>query len=188
VVNDSTSEPARWLAEHGDALYAYCLLRVRERATAERLVEEALVAATSAVPTFDAEADERGWLIGILKSRILEHLRQLAVGRPLDVGRNPSENVDKYFDETGRWDAKVAPWPEPAEAVQREYFWNHYHDCIEKLPERLRILYALKELDHLANEEVLDTLNIDTEDNLQVMLARARLHLARCLQGKTFKD
>lgn len=180
-------EPVRWLDEHGDALYAYCLLRVRESTVAEKLVEETLVSATNAVKTYKGESSERSWLVGILKRKILGHLRRVARGKPLDAGRNPDEYTTRYFDESERWQVPVNEWNDTQEALERERFRTVFRDCVEKLPERLRILYALKELDGLEPEELLDALNIGTEDNLRVMLFRAQVHLHQCLQTNWFK-
>lgn len=180
-------EPLRWLEEHGDALYAYCLLRVRESATAEKLVEDALISAITAVKTYKGQSSERAWLIGILKRKILGHLRRVAKGKPLDAGRNPDEYTNRYFDESEKWQVPVNDWSDTDESLERKRFRTVFRDCVERLPERLRILYALKELDGLEPEELLDALNIETEDNLRVMLFRARAHLHQCLQTNWFK-
>lgn len=182
-----TPDPARWLDDHGDALYAYCLMRVRERATAEDLVQDALLAALKSVDSFKGESGERTWLIGILKHKILDHLRRAGRERPLDAGRNPDEYTDRYFDETEHWQAPVSDWDQPDKALEQERFWGTFNDCLEKLPERLRILYALKELDGLETEELMETLNISTANNLWVMMSRARVHLRQCLETNWFK-
>lgn len=181
-------DPDRWLDEHGGALYAYSLMRVRERAVAEDLVQETLVAALTAVKNFKGQSSERTWLIGILKHKILDHLRRTAREKPLGPGRNPAEYTDQYFDDRGHWQVSISEWPEPDRALEQERFWTTFHECMQKLPERLRILYALKELDGLKTEELLDTLNITTRDNLWVMLSRARMHLRQCLETNWFKS
>ena len=38
-------DPINWLDEHGDALYAFALMRVREPSQAEDLVQETLLTA-----------------------------------------------------------------------------------------------------------------------------------------------
>lgn len=181
-----TLDPVRWLDDHGDALFAYCLLRVRERATAEDLVQETLLAALKAKDSFQGDSSERTWLIGILKHKTLDHLRRVGRERPLDAGRNPAEYTDSYFDETEHWQVEVSEWAQPDKALDNERFWAVFHDCLEKLPERLRMLYALRELDGLETEELMTTLNISTRNNLWVMLSRARVHLRQCLETNWF--
>src|SRR5947209_9378123 len=79
--------PVRWLEEHGDALYAYAQARVRDSHVAEALVHEALVAALVSADGFlgRAAATERSWLIGILKHKLLDHLRRRLREQPLSV-------------------------------------------------------------------------------------------------------
>jgi len=181
------ADPVKWLDAHGDALYAYCLLRVRERATAEDLVQDTLLAALKAADSFRGESSERTWLIGILKHKILDHLRRIGREKPLDLGRVPEESTEDYFDETGHWQQPVGDWARPEQALEQEQFWKAFNECLGRLPERLRMLYALRELDGLETQELLETLNISTANNLWVMLSRARVHLRRCLETNWFK-
>ena len=180
-------DPARWVDEHGDALYAYCLLRVRERATAEDLVQETLISALTAADSFKGQSSERTWLIGILKHKILDHLRKSGREQPLDAEAEPAESTESYFDQTEHWKVSVSDWAQPDKALENERFWTTFNNCMEKLPERLRVLYALRELDGLETEELLETLNISTANNLWVMLSRARVHLRQCLENNWFK-
>jgi len=178
----STVDPVKWLDAHGDALFAYCLLRVRDRAAAEDLVQETLLAALQAADSFKGQSSERTWLIGILKHKILDHLRRSGRERPLDLGAYPGEDTAAYFDETGHWQAAPGDWGEPEKELEQEQFWKAFQDCLGRLPERLRVLYSMKEVDGMATEEVLEILNISTANNLWVMMSRARVHLRQCLE------
>lgn len=55
------SAPERWLDEHGDALYSYAMMRVREPTLAEDLVQDTLLAAVAGRTTFEGTARERMW-------------------------------------------------------------------------------------------------------------------------------
>ncbi len=79
-------EPATWLDRHGDALYAYALMRVRDASVAEDLVQDTLLAAIRSVDRFKGESSERTWLIGILKHKVLDHWRRAGRERRLDEG------------------------------------------------------------------------------------------------------
>ncbi|MGB1882410.1 MAG: sigma factor, partial [Gammaproteobacteria bacterium] len=45
---EAAIDPELWLDEHGDALYAFAMMRLSNPATAEDLVQETLLAALSA--------------------------------------------------------------------------------------------------------------------------------------------
>jgi len=48
-------DPATWLDHHGNALYAYALMRVRDASVAEDLVQDTLLAAIKSVDRFKGE-------------------------------------------------------------------------------------------------------------------------------------
>ena len=61
--------PATWLDRYGDIMFRYALARVRDNATAEDLVQDALLAAIGALDTFKGGSTEQTWLIGILRHK-----------------------------------------------------------------------------------------------------------------------
>src|SRR5215472_16031942 len=77
------SPALHWLEEHGDALYAYALPRVRNADAAEDLVQETLLAALAGQERFAGQSAERTWLMGILKHKLIDHLRKSIRQRPL---------------------------------------------------------------------------------------------------------
>src|SRR5258708_38652143 len=111
---DAAGEPTqaaraiRWLEEHGDALYAYALPRVRNADTAEDLVQETLVGALKGRQAFAGRSAERTWLLGILKHKLVDHLRKSVRQRPLselDVDVTP-----EFFDKGGQWKVVSPEW------------------------------------------------------------------------------
>lgn len=182
----ATCDPLKWLEEHGDALYGYCMLRVRDPGVAEDLVQEALLAALQAVDSFRGQSSERTWLVGILKNKVCDHLRKIGRERPMDNQVLVDEATDEYFDETRHWANGIAEWNNPQQSLEREEFWVTMNDCIGRLPERLRVLYTLREIDQLETKELIKILNISSENNLWVMMSRARTHLRQCLEINWF--
>src|SRR5262249_23508905 len=61
--------PERWVDDHGDCLYRYGVVRVRNCEVAEDLVQETLCAAVRVYQGFRGRSSERSWLCGILKTR-----------------------------------------------------------------------------------------------------------------------
>ncbi len=177
------SDPATWLDQHGNALYAYALMRLRETSVAEDLVQDTLLAAIRSVDRFKGESSERTWLIGILKHKILDHLRRAGRERRLDEGiaRTDAEEAG-YFDDRGHWRVEVAEWSNPERSLEREEFWQTLQDCIGKLPDRLAILFTLRELDGMETDALMETLNISSHNNVWVMLSRARQRMRQCLE------
>jgi DNA-directed RNA polymerase specialized sigma24 family protein len=85
------AEPLTWLERHGDYLHGFSLSRFCDESAAEDAVQETFLAAIRCCGNFAARSDERTWLTGILKHKILDHYRGLFrtvnVGSLLDGGR-----------------------------------------------------------------------------------------------------
>ncbi len=181
-------DPEKWLDEHGDALYAYALRRVREASTAEDLVQETLLTAIKAKDTFRGESTERTWLTGILKHKVLDHFRQAARELPLPEVPPLSDSQQDWFDQSGNWLRWPGDWADPERSLEQDEFWHAMSDCIDRLPDKLRIPYILREFDGVETEELIRTLNISSRNNLWAMLSRARLQLRQCLEIKWFSN
>jgi len=181
-------DPINWLDEHGNALYAFALMRVREPSQAEDLVQETLLSALGSVENFKGESTERTWLTGILKHKVLDHLRRSGREKPLTDEDEASMEKVSMFDETGKWTIKPGDWGDPERSLEQEQFWNTMTNCVENLPEKLRTLYILREFDGNETDVLLETLNISSKNNLWVMLSRARLQLRHCLETNWFND
>src|SRR3569832_1230578 len=96
------SDPALWLDNHGDALYRYALLRLRDPMLAEDMVQETLLAAVEARARYAGDASERTWLIGILKHKIIDQLRKKQRAAPL-AEAPAAAALDALFVCAGFW-------------------------------------------------------------------------------------
>ena len=178
-----------WLEEHGDALYRYALVRVRDSSVAEDLVQEALLAAMKAADSFQGASSERTWLIGILRHKLLDFFRRTARERKLELelANSPIEGPHE-FDKQGQWKAALGEWGSPEKSLVKTEFWRVFNRCMDALPEQLRTPFALRELEGLDTEAVIRTLDISSKNNLWVMLSRARQGLRSCLQSHWFEE
>src|SRR3569832_1579799 len=179
------SNPDVWLDLHGDALFRYALLRLRDSMLAEDLVQESLLAAMQARARYSGASSERTWLIGILKHKIVDHLRK--AHRETPAGDELADHLDGLIDEHGHWRIDIAPWREPDRAFEQREFWRIFADCIEHLPRRLADALLLREIDGLDCEAICKELGIVTTNNLWVILSRARLRLRQCLDAHWFQ-
>ena len=168
-------------------MFRYAVARVRDTATAEDLVQDTLLAAIGAADTFKGGSTEQTWLIGILRHKVLDYFRVLAREQPIAFDRNESSTGrDEDFDVQGSWAVPVADWRTPEKSVERDEFWLALRDCLDTLPDNLRTVFSLRELDGLETDQLMETLNISTKNNLWVMLSRARKGMQKCLQSKWF--
>lgn len=186
----SVLTPERWLDDHGDYLFHYALSRVRNPGTAEDLVQEALLAGMRSRDRYEGRSAERTWLVGILRNKILDHLRKAGRETPFTDLDFYQEEEAHSFDQADRlehWASEAAPhmWHEMGASLDRTEFWRVFHLCTSKLPDRVARVFLMREVDDLDSEEICATLNISSA-NLWVMLHRARMALRRCLETNWF--
>jgi RNA polymerase sigma-70 factor (TIGR02943 family) len=182
----ATCDPTAWVELHGNYLFRYAIIRVRNETVAEDLVQDALLAAFQGKERFTGESTERGWLTGILKHKIMDHFRHLAKERPVNADDAlPSELADR-FDELGLW--KHVPETGPANwgadagtLMERQEFMAALKECLSKLPPRHADAFVLREMEDAESERIQETLGV-SPSNFWVLLHRARMQLRLCLE------
>jgi len=183
------SDSRTWVSQHGDFLFRYALLRVGNTTLAEDLVQETFLAALKARHRFEGKSDERTWLVGILKNKIVDHFRK--TGR--EVSLETSEQELHYLEESfkhseqgsGGWKSGRGPkeWViDSADPVEIREFWKFLALCLSELPARDSQAFVLREMEEIKAEEICNKLGV-TATNLRVLLHRARLSLRRCLEN-----
>jgi RNA polymerase sigma-70 factor (TIGR02943 family) len=185
VDGHSTSEdlpdPHEWVERYSDALYRYALTRLRRSHDAEEAVQETFLAAFKARNQFQGQSVPLTWLTSILKRKILDRLRQ-AARQAADL--DPAD-LDAWFDDTNHWREPLGRWGDPARLAERSDFWRVVSTCMAKLPARMAAAFTLRTLDNEEPAAVCRHLALSPQ-NLWVLLHRARLRLARCLQINWF--
>ncbi len=178
------TEPERWVDDHGDYLYRYALVRLRDPSRAEDAVQETFLAAWKSRDSFRQDASVRTWLTGILKHKIVDQMRGRAQQDALRAG---TDSLDDLFDRRGLAKAPARAWHgDPAKDFERSEFWACFHSCLSKLPQKLADAFVLREIDGLASDEICKDLGI-TSTNYWVILHRARLKLRECLEENWFR-
>ena len=179
------TDPAEWVDRHGDALYRYALLRLRNAELAEDIVQECLLAALDARDSFTGRSSERTWLVGILKRKVIDHVRRTTREPTSDVEQD-DHYEKKAFDAKGFWALAPGRWGgDPGSDTENTEFWAVFRTCLENLSPRLAEAFLLREMDQMESEDVCQVLGL-TPTNLWARLHRARLGLRRCLEAHWF--
>ncbi len=183
------NEPHAWVEEHGDYLFRYCLRHFRDEAVAEDLVQETFLGALKSQGAFEGRAQVRTWLTSILRNKIIDRIRQKQRHREIPIEDSQGKDLSQFFDDVEHWIADVGPreWNlSPETALENRQFMVAVEECLGKLPEKLRTVFVLREVDDRDRNEIAEQLSI-TGNNVGVMLHRARLLLRDCLQGNWFR-
>jgi len=187
VAKPANTDPAEWVDRYGDYLFRYAMLRLRDRSTAEDLVQETFLAALKDFGSFTGKSSESTWLVGILKHKIIDHFRHQAREAPLgenDLREHPDPSS---FDGSGHWTSGPADWGgNPADLYREKKFLDQLAKCLSGLSPNHANAFTLREIEGADTGEICKVLNV-TETNLWVILHRARMLLRRCLEANWFE-
>ena len=174
----------------GDLL-RFATLQLRDHASAEDAVQEAMLAAMSKISEFRVQAQLSTWVFAILKNKIVDILRSRSRFRPAeaDVDELPADSFDALFDERGRWSADERPafWGDPEATLAQHQFWTVLQLCLDRLPPATARVFMMREFLDLEPDEVAAELAI-SKSNCGVILHRARMALRVCLQTRWFDE
>ena len=180
-----TNDPQTWLTDHGDYLYRYAMSRLHDSELAADMLQETLLAAWKGHKSFSGDSSVRTWLVGILKHKIIDHIRKEIRERKLSEAVE-SDPTTAMFNVDGSWVDAPQAWKEnPEDLAENEQFRKILHDCIDRLPDKQRTVFTMRELAGDDTDTICNEAEI-TPTNLHVMIHRARLALRKCLEFKWF--
>jgi RNA polymerase sigma-70 factor (ECF subfamily) len=186
VVKPANHDPSEWVERYGDYLFRYAMLRLRDRSTAEDLVQETFLAALKARGSFSGNSSESTWLVGILKHKIADHFRRQARESPLKDNDLRDQSDPSPFDGSGHWTSGPTNWGgNPADLYREKKFLDQLTKCLSVLSPNHANAFTLREIEGAEAGEICKVLNV-TETNLWVILHRARMQLRRCLEINWF--
>lgn len=185
------ANPRQWVELHGNYLFRYALIRVRNETVAEDLVQDTLLAAFQAKDRFSGPSSEKGWLTGILKHKVLDHFRRQARERTVNANGSMPEELEGRFDDLGLWKREPESGPtdwgaDAAGLMQRKEFMAALTQCISKLPPRCADAFVMREMEATESDRIQEMLGV-SPSNFWVLLHRARMQLRLCLEQNWLK-
>lgn len=181
------ADPSHWMDEYGDYLFRFAMSRLRDRNSAEDVVQETLVSALKNVGQFQGQSSEQAWLVGILKNKIVDVYRRK--GRePAGFGGDSADISERLFDQHGSWKKEIrAAIRYSLDSLDRTEFWQVLKRCLSGLPSRQADVFTLRVMDEVTADEICKELDISS-NNYWVILHRARLQLASCMKQRWFAE
>lgn len=170
---------AELIDAYGATMLRVAQMFVRDRATAEEVVQETWLAVLEGLDRFRGEASLRTWVYRILlnqaKRRGIRERRTVPFASlaPEDDGPtvDPARFQGAGDPHPGGWRRFPEEWPEQV-ALTREVR-EVVTDALAELPPRQRVVVALRDLDGHTADEVCDLLDISA-GNQRVLLHRGR--------------
>ncbi|TWO71162.1 sigma-70 family RNA polymerase sigma factor [Caenimonas sedimenti] len=175
------------LAEHRAYLLRFARLQLRNDAWAEDAVSETLLAALTKPQSFGNRSQLKTWLVGILKHKVIDILRQRQ--REVSLQTEEGEEDDALdalqFKADGHYAVQPADWGNPEQELASRQFFVVLEACTDKLPPAMGRVFLMREWLELSSEDICKELRL-TPTNLYVQLHRARTRLRECLELNWF--
>ncbi|MGE0392086.1 MAG: RNA polymerase sigma factor [Vicinamibacterales bacterium] len=163
--------------QHARRLYRTARALGCSAAVAEDVTQDVFVTFLEALDRFEGRSSLSTWLIGILRHKVFE--RRRAALR--DDRHDPIDEVfEAQFDRAGHWTPEASPADRQLEALQSA---EAVTACMAALPDRLREVFHLRQVEDLSAEEVGRMVGC-TPGHVGVLLHRARTRLRTCLKEK----
>ena len=176
------------IEQYRSYLLRYASLQLRDAGAAEDAVQNTLVAALEGLGRFSGKSSVKTWLTGILKHKIIDHMRRQAREQPLisgDADSNEAEAADALFLDNGHWRQPPSNWGDPDKALENKAFMAVFEQCAKNMPAKTARAFMMREVMELSTEDICKELEVSTT-NCWVILHRARLSLRECLEVKWF--
>ena len=166
---------------HNGGMVRFATAILRNRASAEEIVQEAWIAVLRNIGGFEGRSSLAGWIFTILANKARTRARRDGLNVSLDTSAN-DDRFDDAFDGRGRWRDMPELWDEmtPERIVDGRQILEHVSDAIDHLPPAQRAVLVLRGQQGLEAEVVCEILGI-TQGNMRVLLHRARLSLRQSL-------
>src|SRR4051812_19826739 len=181
---------AELIDRYGAMMLRVAQMYVRDRATAEEVVQETWLAVLNGIDRFEERSSLKTWLFRILTNRA--KTRGERDGRTVpfsalagagDEADEPSVGPDRFLGpdspHPGAWAAPPRAWPQD-KILERETL-GVIQTAIEELPDAQREVIRLRDVEGWSPMEVADALEI-TDGNQRVLLHRARSKVRAALE------
>jgi RNA polymerase sigma-70 factor (ECF subfamily) len=156
------------LAPQRSRLVQFARRRLLDPSLAEDLVHDVFEAVITGRAQFGGKSSLGTWLVGVLKHKIVDLVRQRSGHISLDQGADDDEDGGSSFAAD-----LVCSQPGPAEVAEQRQLLQRALQRIDELPDNLKRVVQLRLLQDDSTEAVCQALNI-SDQNLFVRLHRAR--------------
>src|SRR5215218_3233310 len=180
---------AELIDRYGATMVRVAQMYVRDRGTAEEVVQETWLAVINGIERFEGRSSLKTWLFRILtnraKTRGQRDGRTVPFSSLAGAGEEdePSVDPDRFLGadsaEPGAWAAPPRAWPQDRLLAQETL--GVIEMAIDQLPEAQRTVIRLRDIEGWSPMEVADALEI-SDGNQRVLLHRARSKVRAALE------
>jgi RNA polymerase sigma-70 factor (ECF subfamily) len=170
---------AELVERYHPAMVRLALTRVRTRAVAEEVAQDAWLGLLRGIGNFEGRSSLRSWLFRIVINRAISTGVREHVHVP--VGHDEVE-LRGGFSQDGSWTEPPVHWAdEVLDRLSAPALATRAREAIAELPSGQRSVVTMRDIDGLTSAEVCSVLDI-TEGNQRVLLHRGRARVRAALE------
>ncbi|HET7052044.1 MAG TPA: sigma-70 family RNA polymerase sigma factor [Solirubrobacteraceae bacterium] len=163
---------------------------VASDAVAEEVVQETWMAVVAGIERFEGRSALGTWMFSILTNQAKTHSAREKRAVPFSSvapgdAEEPSVDPDRFQtdDEAwpGHWATPPRPWQKPERRLLSLEARERLKAALAQLPERQRLIVALRDIEGRSAEEVCQLLGL-SQENQRVLLHRGRSRLRAVLE------
>jgi RNA polymerase sigma-70 factor (ECF subfamily) len=160
------------VTRHRNMIWRLLLRMLHSEEEAAEIMQDAFLQAFEKLPEFRGDAAFSSWLYRIAANAALMRLRRKRRSPEVESTENL---LEQKFDDSGHWAGNPpVDWSEQADArLMDKELGKAIEEAVANLPDEYRVVFLMKDVDGLSNEEIADALG------LSVPAAKSRLHRAR---------
>ena len=168
-------EFARLVDAYSGPIYRLGLRMLGREQDAEDVLQNTFVKILQHIKGFEERSSLSTWIYRIASNEALMMLRKMRPEVNLD---EQGDNDDEDF-----MPVQFVDWGAlPGEILESKEAKNYLEKAIKDLPEPMRVVFILRDIEGLSIKETSEALNL-TETNVKTRLLRARLNLREKLSG-----
>lgn len=174
---DGQDVRTRDLSDERAYLLRYARSRLRDRETAEDVVQDTLLAALQSLHRFEQRSALRTWLTGILGNKIADAVRRERRDRGgPHVESSGAIKISASSDEIEPGVAEPADWQCPERVVAARQAASVIDEGLSRLPPLAQRVFELREIEGLSNVDAARALGL-TPERGALLLHRTRRRL-----------
>jgi RNA polymerase sigma-70 factor (ECF subfamily) len=162
------------VGRYDDKLYRLAMRFVRNETDAQEILQDAFLSAWRNLPAFEGRAQFGSWMYRVTVNAALMLLRSRNRHPEVTVDDIEPTALNNAVAESGQSMRGSADWSQRAdEQLQSQEMRAHIQASVDSLPEGLRTVFLLRDVEELSTEDTAEMLG------LSVPAVKTRLHRAR---------
>ena len=162
------------VSRYEDKLYRLAMRFVRNETDAQEILQDAFLSAWRNLSSFEGRAQFGSWMYRVTVNAALMLLRSRNRHPEVTVDDVEPRALNDAVAESGQTVRGSTDWSQRAdEQLQSAQLRKHIQDSIDALPDGLRTVFLLRDIEELSTEETAEVLG------LSVPAVKTRLHRAR---------